>query len=98
MIELRDEAIPIEVIAKFNEQGILTPLKVLYADNIYLIDKVYRTRNASPIGFYSMVEYPCLIHGTKKSIFFDKYKGIWYVIKKKQIETNRFSTDLIEGC
>lgn len=98
MAEAKNEAIPVEVIVKFNEQGTITPLKVMYADNIYVIDKVYRVKSTTPIGFYSMLEYPCLICGTTKKIYFDRYKGIWYVIKKRQNEDNRYSSENIEGC
>ena len=96
MLEIRNETIPVEVIVKFNEQGVLIPLKMLYADEIYIIDKVYRMRVSAPLGYNSMLEYPCLIRGVKRSLFYDRYKNTWYIIKKVQIQTGRFGSDTEE--
>ena len=99
MIEIRNETIPVEVIVKFNEQGVLIPLKLVYADDIYIIDKVYRVRFSAPLGYESMLEYPCLIRGVKRSLFYDRYKNTWYIVKKVQIQTGRFGTDTeLEGA
>ena len=99
MLEIRNETIPVEVIVKFNEQGNLIPLKMMYADEIYIIDKVYRVRFSAPLGYESMMEYPCLIKGVKRSLFYDRYKNTWYIVKKVQIQTGRFGTDTeLEGA
>ena len=98
MLEIKNEAIPVEVIVKFNEQGVLMPLKLVYGDEIINIDKVFRVSIVAPIGFCSMFEYPCLIRGKRRKLYYDKYKNVWYIIKKVQVETGRFATDFLDGC
>ena len=76
------EKIPIEVIVRFTENGEIRPLKLIYGDKIYLIDKVYKKTMTTPKGSFGLsLEYNCLINGKRKKIYFDRYNNIWYVFK-----------------
>ncbi len=77
------EKIPVEMIVRFTENGEIRPLKVIFGDKMYLIDKVYNKVLTTPKGAFGVaLEYNCLINGRKKSIFFDRYNNIWYVFKQ----------------
>ncbi len=76
------EKIPVEVIVKFTEQGEIRPLKVMYGDKTYLVDKVYKKQLTTPKGAFGVaLEYNCLIAGHRRKIYYDRYNGIWYVFK-----------------
>lgn len=75
--------VPVEVIVKYNEYGQITPLKILFQDEIFVIDKVYNSQMITPRGgFSAALEYRCLIKGKTKNIYFDRYNSKWYVVKE----------------
>lgn len=81
------EKIPIEIIVRFTENGEIRPLKVIYGDKIYLIDKVYTKKMTTPKGAFGVaLEYNCLICGRKKKLYFDRYNNLWYVFKATKEE------------
>lgn len=81
------EQIPVEVIAKFLESGTVRPLKLIYLDEIYVIDKIFGQRTLIPEGTHTtMQEFVCLINGKKKKIYFDKYRNVWYLLKSVQTD------------
>ena len=64
------EKVPVEMIVRFTENGEIRPLKVIFGDKMYLIDKVYNKVLTTPKGAFGVaLEYNCLINGRKKSIF-----------------------------
>jgi hypothetical protein len=76
------EAIPVEVIVKYNETGQRRPLKFMFYDELYTIEKVFTEKCVQPPwGGYSAIEYSCLIKGQRRSLYFDKSKGKWFVAK-----------------
>ena len=75
--------VPVEVVVKYNEYGQITPLKIFFQDDIFIIDKVYTAQMTTPRGgFSAALEYKCLIKGKPKKIYFDRYNSKWYVIKE----------------
>ena len=77
------EKIPIEVIVRFTEKGEIRPLKINFGDKLYVIDKGYNKKLATPKGAFGVaLEYNCLICGKRKRIYFDRYENIWYYLKK----------------
>lgn len=77
------ERIPIEVIARFTERGEMRPLKLNFGDRIYNIDKIYNRSLTTPKGAFGVaLEYKCLIDGRRRSIFFDRYENVWFVMKE----------------
>lgn len=74
--------IPIEVIAKFGENGDLRPLKMMYNDEIYVIERVLSQRRersrayALPANVYS-----CVICGQKRDLLFYDQEGRWCIKK-----------------
>jgi len=91
MTSVKYEQIPVEVIAKFQEGGKIRPLKLMYLDQIYVIDKVYGQRTLIPNGTHtSMQEFVCLICGRKKNLYYDKYTNVWCLIKEIKMEDPDF--------
>ena len=48
------EKIPIEVIVRFTEKGEIRPLKINFGDKLYVIDKVYNKKLATPKGAFGV--------------------------------------------
>jgi hypothetical protein len=76
-------AVPIEVIVKYTEQGQIRPVKVIFADEMFIIDRVFTEKVVQPPwGGYSVYEFACLLKGKRKKIYFDKQNSKWFVSKE----------------
>ena len=76
-------AIPIEVLVKYNEQGQIRPVKVVFADEMFVVDRVFTEKTVQPPwGGYSVYEYACLLKGKRKKLYFDKQNNKWFVAKE----------------
>lgn len=88
---IKNEQIPIEVVVKYNESGECRPLKILFRDELFVIDKVYYTKPEAPPGqVYAMQMFSILISGKRRKIYFEKNAGKWYVFKEIAVDNNKF--------
>ena len=71
----------LEVIARFDLTGGITPLSAVWHDGrTFEITRVYSRRIVPPRGgsFYP-VRYDCLISGCRRHLYFEPETGRWFV-------------------
>ena len=74
--------IPIEVIAKFGENGELRPLKMMYGDEIFVIERVL-SRRRERARAYSLpaTVFCCVICGQKRELKYYDTENRWSLTK-----------------
>ncbi|MCH5160936.1 MAG: hypothetical protein J1G04_02795 [Clostridiales bacterium] len=75
--------IPLSVIEKCDEDGGITPLKVVVDGKEYTIDKVLSERRHAPnVACVSPMRYDCVIEGRSKVIYRDAYPSQkWFSVR-----------------
>jgi len=68
----------IEVIAKYNQQGQVRPLKIIWEERIYDIQRITDIRPAASLKAGGIgLRYTCVINGKTVYIFLDDNK--WFI-------------------
>lgn len=68
----------IEVVALINKVGDLTPLFIIWDNNIkYPIDKIIEVRKAHSTVGGSGILYVCKINGQTRRLFYERYR--WFI-------------------
>lgn len=68
----------IEVVALINKEGELTPLFIIWDDNIkYPIDKIIEVRKAHSTVGGGGILYVCKINGQTRHLFYERYR--WFI-------------------
>ena len=68
----------IKVIAQFEEEGIITPLYIVYEDHNYKIDKIRRVEPAASLKSGGIgLRYTCKIGGKDRYLFLEDNQ--WYI-------------------
>lgn len=68
----------LNVIAKFDTEGNIRPIKILWDDVVFEIDRITDIRHSvtlKPGG--AGLRYTCFIHGHIRFLFYER--GVWYV-------------------
>lgn len=75
--------IPLEVIVRVYEDGKFSPVKVVFDEVEYSIDKIVKITNYKPpdIGCFSTVEYTCKIEGYTKKLYYERNNNQWFAVR-----------------
>ena len=75
--------VPVEVIVKYSEKGNCRPVKVIYADEVFVVDRVLDEQPPHPARAYGYQPrvFTCLIAGHKRDLLFYARDSRWCVRK-----------------
>ena len=75
--------IPVEMLVKYTEKGDCVPVKMLYTDRMFVIDKVLDEQPPYPAKVYGYAPrvFTCLICGQKRQLYFYAHESRWCIIK-----------------
>ena len=75
--------VPIEVIVKYTEKGDCVPVKMVYADQMYYIEKVLHEEPTHPARIYGYAprRFVCIIAGQKRELLFYAHESKWVIRK-----------------
>ena len=75
--------VPIEVIVKYTEKGDCVPVKMLYGDSLYIIEKVLHEEPPNPARIYGYAprRFLCIIAGQKRELLFYAHQSKWTICK-----------------
>lgn len=76
--------IPVEVVVKYTEKGDCVPIKLMYTDSLYVIDKVLDEQPPYPAKVYGYAPrvFTCLICGQKRQLYFYAHESRWCILKQ----------------
>ncbi len=74
----------IDVIVKMRADGVNIPVKVIWDDQEFEVDKVLRISQSPPlhVGSVSSIRHTVLINGKEKELFLEEYPRRWFIEKK----------------
>ena len=75
--------VPIEVIVKYTEKGDCVPVKMVYADQMYIVEKVLDEQPPYPAKVYGYAprRFTCIIAGQKRELLFYAHESKWAIRK-----------------
>lgn len=79
--------IPLKIDVEFLPEGGFLPMRVIYEEQIYDIDKILKVKKYCPqtVGCISPVEYTVFISGIEKKIYYEEDSKSWFSIKEIQL-------------
>lgn len=75
--------IPVDVIVKFSQDGHCIPVKLVYCDEMYVIDRAVEEYPYNPrrITNYAPRIFSCSIEGQRRALYYYVLEGRWCIKK-----------------